>query len=43
MYGRRIVNVEALLTHTYPLEDTEKAIINLEDGIDNPMKVQIFL
>jgi len=38
-----IVNVEALLTHTYPLEDTEKAITNLKDRIDNPMKVQIVL
>mgnify|MGYP003681888306 CR=1 FL=1 len=38
-----IVNVEALLTQTYPLEDTEKAITNLKDRINNPMKVQIVL
>lgn len=38
-----LVNVEALLTHKYPLEDTEKAIINLKNRVDNPMKVQIIL
>jgi len=38
-----LVNVEALLTHKYPLEDTEKAIINLKNRVDNPMKVQIVL
>lgn len=38
-----LVNVEALITHKYPLEDTEKAIINLKNRVDNPMKVQIVL
>jgi len=32
-----------LLTHRYPLEDTEKAIINLKNRVGNPMKVQIVL
>jgi len=36
-----LVNVDALVSHTYPLEDTEKAIINLKNRVDNPMKVQI--
>jgi L-iditol 2-dehydrogenase len=38
-----LVNVEALLTHKYPLENTEKAIINLKNRVDNPIKVQIVL
>jgi L-iditol 2-dehydrogenase len=36
-----LVNVEAMVTHTYPLEETEKAIVNLRNRVDNPMKVQI--
>ncbi|MGM0365369.1 MAG: zinc-dependent alcohol dehydrogenase [Actinomycetota bacterium] len=36
-----LVDVEALVSHTYPLEETEKAIINLKNRVDNPMKVQI--
>jgi len=36
-----LVNVEAMVTHTYPLEEAEKAIINLRNRTDNPMKVQI--
>ncbi len=36
-----LVNVNALISHTFPLEDTEKAIINLKNRVDNPMKVQI--
>lgn len=38
-----LVNVEELVTHTYPLEETEKAIINLKNRVDNPMKVQIVI
>jgi threonine dehydrogenase-like Zn-dependent dehydrogenase len=36
-----LVEVEAMVTHTYPLEETEKAIVNLRNRTDDPMKVQI--
>ncbi|MFQ6067034.1 MAG: zinc-binding dehydrogenase [bacterium] len=36
-----LVDVEAMVTHTYPLEETEKAIVNLRNRTDNPMKVQV--
>jgi len=36
-----LVDVKPLVSHTYSLEDTEKAIINLKNRVDNPMKVQI--
>jgi threonine dehydrogenase-like Zn-dependent dehydrogenase len=36
-----LVDVEAMVTHTYPLEETEKAIVSLRSRTDNPMKVQI--
>lgn len=36
-----LVNVDVLVSHTSPLEETEKAIINLRNRIDNPMKAQI--
>jgi L-iditol 2-dehydrogenase len=39
----RLVNVEALVTHVYSLEETEMAIVNLRNRFDNPMKVQIAL
>ncbi|MGM0367503.1 MAG: zinc-dependent alcohol dehydrogenase [Actinomycetota bacterium] len=38
-----LVDVEALVSHTFPLKETEKAIINLKKRVDNPMKVQIVL
>lgn len=38
-----LVNVEDLVSHTYPLEETEKAIINLKNRVNNPMKVQIVI
>jgi len=36
-----LVSVEAMVTHTYPLEEVEKAMINLRNRTNNPMKVQI--
>jgi len=36
-----LVNVEALVSHTYSLEETEKAITNLQNRVGQPMKVQI--
>ncbi len=36
-----LVNVDALVSHTYPLEETEKAIHNLNNRVGDPMKVQI--
>jgi hypothetical protein len=30
-----------MVTHKFPLEETEKAIIDLKDRVDDPMKVQI--
>lgn len=36
-----LVDVEKLITHTYPLEETEKAIIDLKNRVGDPMKVQI--
>jgi L-iditol 2-dehydrogenase len=38
-----LVDVESMITHTYPLEDTEKAIIDLKNRVDDPMKVQIVM
>lgn len=37
----KLVDVEAFITHTYPLEETEKAIRDLAERIDDPMKAQI--
>jgi len=39
----KLVDVEALITHTYPLEETEKAIRDLAERIDDPMKAQIIV
>jgi L-iditol 2-dehydrogenase len=36
-----LVDVEKLITHSYPLEETEKAIRDLKNGIGDPVKVQI--
>jgi threonine dehydrogenase-like Zn-dependent dehydrogenase len=38
-----IVKVKDLVSHTYELEDTEKAIRNLKERVGNPMKVQIVM
>jgi L-iditol 2-dehydrogenase len=38
-----LVDVESMITHTYPLEETEKAIIDLKNRVDDPMKVQIVM
>ncbi len=38
-----LVNVDSLITHSYPLEETEKAIIDLKNRVDDPMKVQIVI
>ncbi len=38
-----LVKVDKLITHYYPLEETEKAIIDLKNRVDNPMKVQIVM
>jgi len=38
-----LVNVESLITHTYPLEETGQAIVNLKKRVGNPMKVQIVM
>ena len=38
-----IVKVKELVSHTYKLEDTEKAIRRLRDRIGNPMKIQIVM
>lgn len=39
----KLVDVEAFITHTYPLEETEKAIRDLAERIADPMKVQIIV
>ncbi len=39
----KLVDVEAFITHTYPLEETEKAIRDLSERKDDPMKVQIIV
>jgi L-iditol 2-dehydrogenase len=39
----KLVDVEAFITHTYPLEETEKAIRDLAERKDDPMKVQIIV
>ncbi|MDZ7838573.1 MAG: alcohol dehydrogenase catalytic domain-containing protein [Actinomycetota bacterium] len=36
-----LVDVKPLVSHTYPLEETEKAIVDLKNRVDEPMKVQI--
>lgn len=38
-----LVDVESMITHSYPLEDTEKAIIDLRNRVGDPMKVQIVM
>jgi L-iditol 2-dehydrogenase len=38
-----IVRPEPLVSHTFPLEETETAIRNLRDRVDSPMKVQIVM
>ena len=38
-----LVKVDSLITHSYPLEETEKAIIDLKNRVDDPMKVQIVM
>ena len=38
-----LVDVESMVTHTYPLEETEKAIVDLKNRVDDPMKVQIVM
>jgi len=38
-----IVQPEPLVSHTFPLEETEKAIRNVRDRVDDPMKVQIVM
>ena len=38
-----LINVKDLISHRYPLEETERAIIDLKSRVDNPMKAQILL
>jgi len=38
-----LINVKDLISHRYPLEETERAIIDLKNRVDNPMKAQILL
>jgi threonine dehydrogenase-like Zn-dependent dehydrogenase len=38
-----LVDVESMVTHTYPLEETEKAIVDLKNRVGDPMKVQIVM
>lgn len=38
-----LVEVEGMVTNTYPLEETEKAIVNLKNKVGNTIKVQILV
>ncbi len=38
-----LVDVDNLITHSFPLEETEKAIIDLRNRVGEPMKVQIVM
>jgi len=39
----KLVNVDNLITHSYPLEETGKAITDLTNRVGDPMKVQIVI
>ncbi|MDF1569423.1 MAG: alcohol dehydrogenase catalytic domain-containing protein [Spirochaetaceae bacterium] len=41
MLEHGLVDVSSLVTHTFPMEDAEKAIRNLKDVIDQPIKIQL--
>ena len=43
MVEEGLIKTDSLLTHTYNLEETEKAIINIKNRIDNPLKAQIVM
>ncbi len=38
-----LVNLESLVTHTAPLEETEKAIKDLKNRVGNPIKYEIVM
>ncbi len=41
MLKEGLVDVSSLITHTFSLNDAEKAIRNLKENVGNPLKVQI--
>jgi L-iditol 2-dehydrogenase len=41
MIQEGLVELDSLVSHTYPLEETGKALENLRNRVDNPMKVEI--
>jgi threonine dehydrogenase-like Zn-dependent dehydrogenase len=41
MLKEGLVDVSSLVTHTFPLEETEKGIRSIKDCIGDPIKVQI--
>jgi L-iditol 2-dehydrogenase len=43
MVSEGLVKLDSLVSHRYPLAETEKAIRKLRDRIDEPLKVQITL
>lgn len=41
MIRENLIELDSLVSHTYPLEETGTAIVNLRNRVDNPMKVEI--